>query len=289
MSGATSTSTAEWLADLHLHTRFSDGTYSPDELASEAARHRLQAVSLTDHDTVEGCPPMAEACARHGIEFIEGCEFTAQASNGVELHILGYYLDIENAKLLSVLSHYQGVRQERIRQMVQRLNEVGVALDADQVFELAGCRSPGRPHIARALVQAGFCATSDEAFDRYLKMHRPAWVPKAKLSVDEAIQLIHQAGGVAVMAHPALNRSDDLIPELASLGLDGLECWHSRHSPSDVDRYRRMADQLRLLVSGGSDCHGMNKGCPLIGGVKIPYPFVERLRERRDLVRSAGS
>lgn len=289
MSGATSTSTAHWLADLHLHTRFSDGTYSPEELATEAARHGLHAVALTDHDTVEGCSLMAEACASRGIEFIDGCEFTAQASNGAELHILGYYLETDHSQLLSVLAHYQGVRQERIRQMVQRLNEMGVPLEAERVFVLAGCRSPGRPHIARALVQAGLCATSDEAFERYLKMHRPAWVPKAKLSVEEAIGLIHRAGGVAVMAHPALNRADDLIPELAALGLDGLECWHSRHSPADTDRYRRIADQLHLLVSGGSDCHGMNKGCPLIGGVKIPYPFVERLRERRDLVRAARS
>lgn len=281
-------STTGWLADLHLHTRFSDGTYSPEELATEAARHGLQAVALTDHDTVEGCGLMAKACADRDLEFIPGCELTAQASTGTELHILGYYLQTDHDRLLSVLEHYQQVRQERIRQMVQRLNEIGVSLEAQQVFDLAGCRAPGRPHIARALVQAGVCSSSDEAFDRYLKMNRPAWVPKAKMTVGDAIDLIHEAGGVAVMAHPALNRIDDLIPQLAELGLDGLECWHSRHSPADSDRYRRMADQLHLLVSGGSDCHGMNKGCPLIGGVKIPYPFVERLRERRDEVRSRG-
>lgn len=271
-------------ADLHLHTRFSDGTFTPEELAAEAARHGLHAIALTDHDTVDGCTETREACEARGVEFINGCELTAQAPTGTELHILGYFVDVRHERLLSELARYQAVRQDRIRQMVLRLNETGVPLRSEVVFELAGCRSPGRPHIARALVQEGFCASSDEAFDRYLKMNRPAWVPKAKMSTGDAISLIHEAGGVAVMAHPGLNRCDDLIPGLASEGLDGLECYHSKHSPSDTDRYRRLADQLGLLVSGGSDCHGMNKGKPLIGGVRLPYSFVLRLRERHERV-----
>lgn len=269
-------------ADLHLHTRFSDGTYTPAELASEAERYGLKAVALTDHDTVEGCPSMAEECRKRGIEFIPGCELTAQAETGTELHVLGYYLDVTHPELLSELSHYQAVRQGRISRMVAKLNELGVALPESVVVGLAGCNSPGRPHVARALVQEGFCASSDEAFERYLKVNRPAWVPKEKMSIAHAISLIHRAGGVAVMAHPALNRCDDLIPGFAALGLDGIECFHSRHSGADSDRYRRMADQLGLLVSGGSDCHGMNKGQPLIGGIRLPYPFVQRLRERHE-------
>ncbi len=272
-------------ADLHLHTRFSDGTYTPDELAGEASRFGLRAVALTDHDTVEGCGPMAEACQRLGLEFIPGCELTAQTETGTELHILAYYLQIEHPRLLTELGHYQTVRQQRIWQMVARLNELGVPLQAEAVFAIAGCRAPGRPHIARALVAGGFCKSSDEAFDRYLKMNRPAWVGKAKMSAPEAIALIHEAGGVAVMAHPGLNRCDDVIPRLAAAGLDGLECLHSRHSSADSERYRTIAARHSLLLTGGSDCHGMNKGEPLIGSVKIPYQWVERLRERRDLIR----
>lgn len=274
-------------ADLHLHTRYSDGTYSPEELASEASRLGFRAIALTDHDTLEGCALTGAACAERGIEFIPGCELTAAASNGNELHILGYFLDLGHAELLAELEHYQKVRQDRIRHMVARLNELGIPLEAEAVFTLAGCRSPGRPHIARALVQAGYCTQSDEAFEKYLKMHRPAWVPKDKMTAARAIELIHAAGGVAVMAHPGLNRCDNVVEELKRLGLDGLECWHSRHSPAETDRYRRMADQLDLLVTGGSDCHGMNKGQPLMGGIRLPYPFVQRLRERSDQIRKA--
>ncbi|HAM73425.1 MAG TPA: histidinol phosphatase [Verrucomicrobiales bacterium] len=274
-------------ADLHLHTRFSDGTYSPEELASEAARHGLRAISLTDHDTVEGVPHMVDACGRRGIEFIPGCELTAQARNGAELHILAYHFNSAHPRFLSELQRYQEVRQERIRQMVARLNELGVGLTADAVFAIAGCRAPGRPHIARALVQAGFCTSPDEAFDRYLKMNRPAWVPKAKMSAADAIALIHEAGGLAVMAHPGLNRSDDVIGQLAADGLDGIECYHSRHTPADSDRYRAIAAQHDLLVTGGSDCHGMNKGRPLIGGVMIPYELVEKLNQRARVPRPA--
>ena len=274
-------------ADLHLHTRYSDGTYTPAELASEAQRHGLTAIALTDHDTVEGCAEMVEECRLRGVEFIPGCELTAQAETGTELHILAYFLDTSHAELLAELARYQAVRQERISRMVARLNELGVPLPESVVLAIAGCRAPGRPHVARALVQEGFCASSDEAFERYLKVNRPAWVPKDKMNVAQAIALIHRAGGVAVMAHPALNRCDELIPSFAGLGLDGLECFHSRHSGADSDRYRRMADRLGLLVSGGSDCHGMNKGQPLIGGVRLPYAFVERLRERHQKIVSS--
>jgi 3',5'-nucleoside bisphosphate phosphatase len=269
-------------ADLHLHTRFSDGTFTPEELAEAASHHQLKAIALTDHDTVEGCLPTAMACRERDIEFIPGSELTAQVPGGAELHILGYFLDTTYEPLLRRLAHFQEVRQERIRLMVGRLNEIGVPLEADAVFQLAGCRAPGRPHVARALVQAGHCVSSDDAFERYLKMNRPAWVSKEKMTSEEAIALIHEAGGVAVMAHPGLNRCDDAIPELARLGLDGIECYHTRHTGAEADRYRRMADGLKLLVSGGSDCHGYNKGQPLIGGVKLPYSFVERIRERHE-------
>ena len=266
-------------ADLHLHTSFSDGTYSPEELASLGHKHGLAAMSLTDHDTVEGCCRMSEACAREGIEFIPGTELTTEAG-GQELHLLGYGIDLANTRLLSELAHFQLVRQNRIREMAARLNELGVPLQPEAVFAIANCRSPGRPHVARALVQAGHCASLDEAFERFLKLHRPAWVPKKKFPARDAIALVHQAGGVAVMAHPGLNRSDDAIPEMVEAGLDGIECFHTKHSASTASHYLKIAEKHRLLVTGGSDCHGMNKGKPLIGSIKLPYEYVEKLKER---------
>jgi predicted metal-dependent phosphoesterase TrpH len=269
----------EGCADLHLHTLFSDGTFTPEELAGHGARLGLMAMSLTDHDTVEGCPRMDQACHSLGVEFVSGTELTAEM-DGRELHILGYYLDLENPPLQTELKKFQAVRQNRIHEMVARLNRIDIPLRAEAVFALANCRSPGRPHVGRALVQAGFCSSMDEAFDRFLKKNRPAWVPKFKISALDAMALIHQAGGLAVMAHPGLNHSDDIIPELVEQGLDGIECFHSKHTAAMSAYYLEIATQHHLLVTGGSDCHGYSKGKPLIGGSKLPGIYFDKLRER---------
>jgi predicted metal-dependent phosphoesterase TrpH len=267
-------------ADLHLHSQFSDGTFSPEEVVARGRRAGLAALALTDHDTVEGCARMAAACQSAGIEFIAGAELTAE-HRAAELHLLGYFVDVTNRKWLAELARFQAVRQNRIREIVARLNELQVPLRAEAVFALANCAAPGRPHVARTLVQAGHCQTLDEAFEQYLKKGRPAWVPKARMSAPEAIELIHQAGGLAVMAHPGLNHADDLIPELADAGLDGLECFHTKHSSRLARHYQELAGRLNLLVTGGSDCHGRSKGRPLIGTVKLPYEHVEKLKAAR--------
>jgi 3',5'-nucleoside bisphosphate phosphatase len=275
-------------ADLHLHTHFSDGTFSPEEVVARASRIGHAALSLTDHDTVEGCERMATACEAVNIEFITGTELTAEHDD-IELHLLAYFIDTQNEKLLSEMSRFQTVRQERIREMVARLNELNIPLQADAVFALANCRAPGRPHVARAMVKAGLCPSLDEAFERYLKKNRPAWVPKAKMSALESIELVHQAGGLAVMAHPGLNRSDDVIPDLVNAGLDGIECFHTKHSTSVSEHYLEIADKFKLLVTGGSDCHGKSKGKPLIGTVKLPYTHVEKLKQHRARKFSAAN
>jgi predicted metal-dependent phosphoesterase TrpH len=272
-------------ADLHLHSNFSDGTYSPEEVVSQAVLQRLAAIALTDHDTVEGCDRAAAACGAAGVEFLSGTELTAE-QDGNEIHILGYLVDTQNPGLLSEIAKFQAVRQNRIHEMVARLNELGVPLPVESVFALANCRSPGRPHVARALVKAGLCGSLDEAFERFLKKNRPAWIPKMKISARVAIDLIHQAGGAAVMAHPGLSRTDPAIPELAEAGLDGIECFHTKHTPAAAAHYLQLAERFHLLVTGGSDCHGLSKGKPLIGTVRLPYEHVARLRSR---VESRGS
>ena len=266
-------------ADLHLHTNFSDGTYTPEELTAEAKRCGLAAVALTDHDTVEGCARMAAACGASGIEFIPASELTAE-QDGEELHLLGYFLNVNHPRLLSELAKFQAVRQERIREMVARINQLNIPLRAEAVFTLANCRAPGRPHVARALVQAGLCRSLDEAFERFLRKGRPAGVPKYRISAADAIALVHEAGGLAVLAHPGLNKSDNVIPALVAAGLDGIECFHTKHSTLMGEHYLEMADHHHLLVTGGSDCHGLNKGKPLIGTIKIPYEHVERMKDK---------
>src|SRR6185369_2933870 len=168
-------------ADLHLHTKYSDGTFSPEELVLQAQKAGLACIALTDHDTVEGCAEAATAAAAVGMEFIPGTELTAE-HNDTELHVLGYFLDIRNKKLLAEIAKFQAVRQDRIHEMVKRINAQGVPLQPEAVFAIANCKSPGRPHVARAMVKAGLISNVDEAFERFLKKGRPAWVPKTKVS-----------------------------------------------------------------------------------------------------------
>ncbi len=263
-------------ADLHLHTQFSDGTFTPEELVLHAQNNGLACIALTDHDTVEGCARAAAACAAVKMTFIPGAELTAEHKD-TEVHIIGYFLDTENKILLERIAQFQAVRQNRIREMVAALNKLGVPLKAEAVFALANCKSPGRPHVARALVKEKLIGNLDEAFERFLKKGRAAWVPKTKMSALEGIELIHQAGGLAVMAHPGLNRTDEIIPDLVDAGLDGIECFHTKHSTVMSERYLEIAEKHGLLVTGGSDCHGFSKNKPLIGTVRVPFMYVEKL------------
>jgi len=267
-------------ADLHLHTQFSDGTFTPEELVLRAQKAGLACIALTDHDSVEGCERAATACAAVQMDFIAGSELTAEHKD-TEVHILGYFLDIKNKVLLDRIAEFQSVRQNRIHEMVVALNKLGIPLKVEAVFALANCKSPGRPHVARAMVKEKLINNLDEAFEKYLKKGKPAWVPKTKMSALEAVELIHQAGGLAVMAHPGLNRTDDIIPDLVKAGLDGIECFHTKHSTVMSERYLEIAEKYNLLVTGGSDCHGFSKKAPLIGTVKLPYDHVERLFSAR--------
>ena len=267
-------------ADLHLHTMFSDGTFTPEELVLRAQNVGLACIALTDHDSVEGCERATAACANVKMEFISGAELTAEHED-TEVHVLGYFLDTKNKTLLDRIGKFQAVRQNRIREMCAALNKLGIPLQAESVFALANCKSPGRPHVARALVKEKLIGNLDDAFEKYLKKGRPCWVPKTKMSALESVELIHQAGGLAVMAHPGLNRTDDIIPDLVKAGLDGIECFHTKHSTIMSERYLEIAEKYDLLVTGGSDCHGFSKKQPLIGGVKLPYEHVEKMKEAK--------
>jgi len=266
-------------ADLHLHTFFSDGTFTPEELVERASKLGFAAIALTDHDTVEGCERAATACSAANMEFISGTELTAEHAD-TEVHMLAYFVDTQNQVLLARIGEFQAVRQNRIREMVAALNKLGIPLKAESVFALANCKSPGRPHVARALVKEKFIGNLDEAFERYLKKGRPAWVPKTKMSALEGMELIHQAGGLAVMAHPGLNRTDEIIPALVEAGMDGIECFHTKHSTATSERYLQIAEKYNLLVTGGSDCHGFSKNKPLIGTVKLPCKYVEKMKAK---------
>ncbi len=267
-------------ADLHLHTLFSDGTFTPEELVLRAQNAGLACIALTDHDSVEGCERAAAACAKVQMDFITGAELTAEHED-TEVHVLGYFLDTKNKVLLDRIAKFQAVRQSRINEMCAALNRLGIPLKAESVFALANCKSPGRPHVARALVKEKLIGNLDEAFEKYLKKGRPAWVPKTKMSALEGVELIHQAGGLAVMAHPGLNRTDDIIPALVEAGLDGIECFHTKHSTVMSRAVSGDCREISICSSpAAATATASAKKRPLIGTVRLPYDHVERLKAK---------
>jgi 3',5'-nucleoside bisphosphate phosphatase len=267
-------------ADLHVHTSESDGTLTPKQLVREALSRGLSAIAIVDHDTV-GAIPEAEAAAQgEDLEVIAGIELTAQYEYQ-EIHILGYFVDCQDKALLEKLKLVQLNRIERVHKIVNNLDELGVKIDAQDVFNISGKGTVGRMHIARALVKDGLVATTAEAFRKYIGDKSPAYVLGFSLSPAEAINLIKGSGGVAVLAHPYMLHNDELIAEFVSYGLQGIEVYYPEHSQSLVNFYLDLAKKLNLLVTGGSDFHGSVKPDIKLGAIKIPFELVEKLRQAR--------
>lgn len=265
-------------ADLHLHTTFSDGTETPQRVVELAREAGLSAIAITDHDNTEAFAVADPVARRLGIELIPGIEMSA-STESLEVHILGFLIDLENVALQQHLVRQQARRVERVREMVRRLVRVGITIDAEEVFRLAGEGTVGRPHVARVLLSRGYVSTLAEAFDKYIGApEHPGFVPGSPLSPAEIIRAIREADGVPVLAHPVYLKHDELIEQFLVDGLAGLEAYHSGHTPPLALHYERMADRLKLLKSGGSDYHGSSKEGSPIGVVKIPYALVESLK-----------
>jgi len=263
-------------ADLHLHTVYSDGTYTPETLVEQARRHALETIAVTDHDTLNGVAPVRRAAGGEP-EVVAGVEFSVECG-GAEVHLLGLFVDERNAALCEALGEYRRRREERARAILARLAECGVRIEEEAVLRCAGRAAPGRVHVARAMVEAGAVPNLAAAFERYLGAGRPACVPKVRHTPERTFDLIRAAGGVSVWAHPGITARDDLLAGLMDAGLQGIEVYSSGHSPADERRYLRLARRHGLLVSGGSDCHGMNKDRLLIGSVRLPDRRLEALR-----------
>jgi len=276
------------LIDLHTHTTASDGKCSPDELVDRAAAAGVTTLGLTDHDTTSGCTATAAACARRGLRFVPGIEITAVADER-DVHVLAYFFDLESASLRIFLAEQRLRRVERVREMFARLEAQGIHLDAEAILGpgLAdSTRAVGRPWIARALVDAGYVSSIGEAFDTLLSRGCPAFVPRIGASPADVFGKIHEAGGIASLAHPVLVKHDEWIPAFAEEGLDALEAFHSDHDDADTARYLALATNLNLLVTGGSDYHADDEhggGGP--GSVSLPRPYFERLEAARPSAR----
>jgi len=268
------------LIDLHTHTTASDGRLTPAELVARAAAAGVTILSVTDHDTVAGYGAAAAAAATAGVELVPGIEMTAIVE-GADVHVLGYFIDVHSPRLQAFLADQRRRRLDRVRQIIDRLAALGIVLDSDAILQPAlddpGLAS-GRPWVARALVAAGHVADSNQAFDRWLGRGRPAFVPRAGATPKEIVARIHEARGLASLAHPGLVEHDEWLPGLAADGLDALEAYHSDHDSSATDHYLSMAARLGLCVTGGSDYHAdVSHGSGGPGSVSLPRDAYEKL------------
>lgn len=268
------------MIDLHTHTTASDGRCAPAELVARASAAGVRVLSVTDHDTVAGCDAAALACGSAGLEFVPGIEMTA-VRDEVDTHILGYFIDATSEGLHEFLAEQRRRRIDRVRQMIEKLASFGIRLEADAILQPAvedPRKSAGRPWIARALVAGGHAATTDEAFAQWLGRGKPAFIARRGASPEEVVGRIHDARGVASLAHPGLIGHDEWIESLVAAGLDALEVYHTDHDPDDTARYLAMASRLGVAVTGGSDYHAdETHGATAPGIVSLPREAYERL------------
>jgi predicted metal-dependent phosphoesterase TrpH len=266
-------------ADLHIHTTASDGLMSPKEVVRWASVKRLAAIGITDHDTVNGINPAMEASSIYGVEVVPGIELSTLYEEE-EIHILGYYLDYKAAWFLNILEKIQNSRYERAASIVSKLNGLGIDINLEQVKNIADDGAIGRPHIARAMIDKGYINNIKEAFKSYIGKGCPAYVERYKLSCSEAITMIKRLGGLSVLAHPGLIRNKANIGNIISLGIDGIEVYHSKHDDETVRNALAIASSRKLLITGGSDCHGMKvNNEPILGNCSVDYKYVQKLKE----------
>jgi len=283
------------MIDLHAHTTASDGTFSPRQLVQLAHEIGLEAVGVTDHDTIAAWDEALQAGAELGMEIVPGVELSTSYSGG-RFHLLGYYVDPQS-ELITVLDEIQTARRERNSQIFARLEELHIPLQEAEVRAIAGRDDGelGRPHFAQAMLKRGYVSSLQEAFDQYLADGAAAYIPKKVLSPQEAIAAIHAAGGVAIWAHPPLNRKlnlmqlEERLRDWVEWGLDGLEVYYFRYTPEEARWAEQMCQQYGIIGSGGSDFHGAAKPDVKLGitntGKAVPNEVLDLIKTRRDAIR----
>lgn len=277
--------------DLHIHTTASDGTFTPEQVISHAHQLKLKAIAITDHDTVAGSKEALRSGIPPSLGFLTGVEISSTPPpfypGSGSFHLLGYSIRLDHPKLNRTLEKLQQARKNRNPSIINRLNELGISITLDEVCEEAGEGQVGRPHIAQLMVKQGVVASIDEAFDQFLGTGKPAYVDKQRVECFKAIEIIRDAGGVPVLAHPGLlnckneNQIDELIGKLKKTGIQGLEVYYSGHTPDQTRLYAELAQRHDLLMTGGSDFHGaiqpeieMGTGQ---GDLIVPYELFEKL------------
>ena len=267
--------------DLHVHTNYSDGTFSPEEVSRYALEMKLTAIAITDHDCVDGILPAMEEAKARGLEIIPGVELSAEIAD-FEIHIIGLLIDWQDPWFNEQLKKIRNARTERMRKMVEKLNEMGIGIKLEDVMALSRDKGAvGRLHLARALYEGGYTHSIKQAFARFIGRTGPCYVKRMIISPKEAIEMIRRVKGIPIFAHPRIMQHDEVIPELINYGLMGIEVLHIDHNSSTSNHYKQLAQKYGLLLSGGSDCHGAGKGYPLMGKVEVPYSFLEKIKEAK--------
>lgn len=265
--------------DLHIHTSASDGRFSPAEIVSRSAAAGLAVIAITDHDTVDGIAPALQAARTFpSLRVIPGVEISTDIPAG-QAHILGYFVDYTDHELQIALEKMRNSRWERARKMVARLEDLGCRIEWERVREIAGAASVGRPHIAQALMEKDYVESIKDAFTRYISQDGPAYVERDKMTPVQAAELILQAKGLPVLAHPlTVPDPEAMVIELKAAGLTGIEVYYKDYSRDDINRLLRLSDRYGLVNTGGTDYHGLEPETDIdIGGVDVPAECVEQL------------
>lgn len=271
--------------DLHVHTVYSDGSFTPKEVVDYCKNNGIVAVGITDHDTTDGIEEAIEEGKKQDVEVIPGVELSVEFKDSTEdeIHILGYYINWQDKVLQQKLKIFRQVRQERAYKILSKLNSLGIKIDEDEIFsKFSSTQSIGRLHFAKILLEKKIVSSIKEAFELYLGYGMPAYVPKFRLQPQEAISLILQTGGIPVLAHPYFGIYVDSksIKKLVNQGIKGIEVYHSKHHKNVIEELINIADKYGLLITGGSDCHGAIDGAtPLLGSLKIPYSILDGLKK----------
>ncbi len=266
--------------DLHLHTCYSDGTDTPAMVVKRAAGMGFTAIAVTDHDTVAGVAEAAAGAGQSGLEFLAGVEISALLG-GVEVHVVGLGIDTDEPELCAALDYLRDKRVQRAAKIIDRLDKLGIHIDRQRLEARVGSATTGRIHIAQELDAMGAVGDVQAAFNKYIGAGRPCFVPKTGFACERAVELVHGAGGLAFIAHPAISTAvEKRLPELLRLPFDGIEAYHTKHSPARTGQFIQLAQSRGTLVSGGSDCHGAAKNkTPEMGRVRVPYRYYQQIKD----------
>jgi hypothetical protein len=271
--------------DLHLHTTYSDGSYTPDELVKKAKNLGYSAIAITDHDTIAGIKKSLKAGRKHNLEVIPGVEFNTLLDK-TEVHILGYFIDYQNKELLNLLKKIRKERRERIEKMIDLLKELyNFNISLDEIKEICANNILGRGHIARLLTKKGYVRSWEKVFDKYIGNGQPAYVSRNKITPFEANDIIKKANGIPVIAHPGLIEDDNTVHQIINYGIEGLEVYYLEHTKKQIENYKNLAKVNSLLITGGSDCHGpKNKEGLRLGKIHLDYSHLEKLKKHKTLI-----